>query len=264
MTPPTAATQLSRRAVLKAAPAVAALPISVAFASLSLARESAELVAAGKAVADAEVRFDVARRAYQSTVAEWSPQWPLAPDACVQKDWMGMRWGDEIERDLLGRAVDRPDAKFGRPKLCTVKELKEWAESFRVALSKDDRRKAKASRATRDSWRDEIERRELGAKLLPGYQAECARIKAASNIDGVKAERREASRAIYQAVWAVLALPHTTAAGLQIKAASVATLGRMPDRDRLWSDLEDAGQDLPSMAAVLAEAVLQPLEEEAL
>lgn len=63
------------------------------------------------------------------------------------------------------------------------------------------------------------------------------------------------------AVWAVLALPHSSAAGLQIKAASVATLGRMPEYDRVWSDIEDAGQDLPSMAAVLAEAVLQPLNE---
>ncbi len=255
--------QMTRRAVIATAPALAALPLAVAVASPALAAENPDLVKAGEAAADAEARFNAAVMAYDAAYAEWAPQWPAAPDSCVDTQWNGSLWGAEIERGLDGRAINRSgDGKF-KTRLYSVSELENRSEWMRSAMAKDAKRKSRASRKTRDYWESEIAKCDLGAVLLPGYLAECARIKAVSNFDAIREARTETAKEIFQAVWKVLGTSHTTAAGLKIKAEAVATIGRMPTYDMQWAQLTEAGPGMPSMAAVLAEAVLQIEEGQA-
>ena len=246
--------ELSRRAVLGAVPAIMVLPLASP-AMADLADESPDLLKAAQDAARAEAAFNAALQACRASVAKWSARWPLAPEPCIQADWHGSLGGN-FERDLEGRALVRPGMDHPA-KLRSMEELESRADHMRMAAAKDLKRRRQASQKTRAYWLTEATRCELGATLLPAYLAECARIKAASNIDALVEARQETAKAIFRAVWQVLALPHRAAAGLRIKAEAVAILGRMPNPDMQWSALIEAGPGKPSMAAVLAEAILQ-------
>jgi len=221
-----------------------------------LPSENPALLALGEQLPKVEQAYRDARATWDAMWKEWSPQWPLAPEPCCKLVWLGS-FGDGTERDLTGAGLLRPGQE--RPaKVMTIKEMESRAGWMRECMAKDDGRKRKVGRKTRAYWEAEANSCELGIQLLPGYQAECARIKAASNVEANSKARSDTAQAMFKFARKVLAEPHHTAEGLKIKASAVAMLGNLQRGDAFRAnmvDCTDNAQEEP-LAVLIGKAVL--------
>ncbi|SEC27552.1 hypothetical protein [Rhodobacter sp. 24-YEA-8] len=100
---------------------------------------------------------------------------------------------------------------------------------------------------------------ELGIELLPGYLAECDRVKRGSNYRAVNAARTRAADRMFEFAREVLAAPSVTLDGVAIKARAVAALRLLRSYERRWSNIADIGLHEQNMAALLGQALVDVL-----
>lgn len=247
---------MKRRQLLAAASAAALTPIA-AFAAgspipVQLVEENPALLALGEELPRVEAEYHAACAAWDAMWREWHPQWPLAPDPCVMEN---CGWPEESERTLTGE----PLVRAGRNHSLRVLRLDhlEWRRASSLeALAKDARRKRKSSRETLAYWQSEVDRSELGLALLPGYLAECERIKRESKVEALTKARRAASERVFAFARKVLQEPSSTVAGVRIKAQAAAALGRLSNHDANWGRLMDISQNQGQLVVLLAKAML--------
>lgn len=242
-------TGTTRRALIGAIPALAVAPAFSAPLQPTV-QENSALIALSQQTAEIEATYRDAVAAFDEMMRIWSPQWPLAPEACCRK-----HNGGDLERDILGSGLQRKGEKKCWS-IMTAADLEQRRDRALELLAKDDRRKRSYGRKFREHWSDELAQAEIGLALLPGYHAECARIKRESNADAVGQAVMDAAAAIYRHAREVLAQPSLTKSGVKIKADACAAIGRMRSYDRHLSDLRDLGAGRTSLAVMLAEAVI--------
>lgn len=252
--------QLTRRALLSAAPAAALVPAASLAALPSItatlpAEENPQLLALGEQLPSIEAAYTSARHAWFTAWAEWNPQWPLAPECCLHSWQM---YSSRIERDLSGKGLIRPGSKDSRS-IKTQQEL-EWEIAWSTQqLERDARRKRSWGKRFVQRETEKLAQAKLGLKLLPGYLAECERIKRASNFDAIDSARHEAARNVIAFARKVLQEPSRTIEGVRIKARAAALIGQMHGYDQVTGTLGDGITQNGSLAALLGEAVLAVL-----
>ncbi len=249
--------QLTRRALLSAAPAAALVP-AAALAALPpidatpAAEENAELLALGEQLPSIEAAYTSARHAWFAAWAEWNPQWPLAPECCLH---FWSMYSSRIERDLSGKGLVRPGSTEPRS-IKTQQEL-EWEVAWSTAqLERDARRKRSWGKRFVQAETEKLARAKLGLQLLPGYLAERERIKRVSNFDAIDNARQEAARNVISFARKVLQEPSRTIEGVRIKARAAALIGAMDGYDQVTGTLGDGITQNGNLAALLGEAVL--------
>jgi hypothetical protein len=218
--------------------------------------ENPKLLELGAKLPAVEKTYRDARRARWTTWKTWSPQWPLAPEPCTTPRHCGY---GEMERDLSGTGLTRDGETYPRG-IRTAEDMGRSLEEERKLLAQDDKRKRSYGREWRRYRVEHIAQAEAGLALLPGYLAECERIRKESNYEAVDAARRRSAEELVAFVRRVLVEPSRTMAGVTIKAQACAVLGRMPAYDRMCYLMGDTtGKDGDPIAALLANAVLDVL-----
>lgn len=250
---------MKRRQILAAASAAALAPIAAIAVDASVSvlpqAENPTLLALGEELPRIEAEYHAACAAWDAMWREWSPKWPLAPDPCVTE---GSGFSYEIERDLTGEGLVRAGRKSPL-RLLTLNHL-EWRRDHMLAvMAKDARRKRKAGAKTLAYWQSEVASSELGIALLPGYLAECERIKRESNVVPLEKARWDAVHRMFAFARQVLQEPSHTVAGLRIKAQAVAALARLRRSDAMWGNMKDIRERSDLMAVLLGKAMLDLL-----
>lgn len=246
---------MKRRDFLAATPVAALAPIAAIQANASAPRALAEnpaLLALGEQLPQIEAAYHDAVAAWDAMWREWRPQWPLAPEPCTERN---LGWFDEAERGLDGAALVRP----GQERELRVLRLShmEWRrDNMMAAIAKDAQRKRKAARSSLKFWQAELAKMELGIALLPGYLAECQRVKRASGFDHIEAAKTNAAKRVFAFAREVLALPSHTLEGVLVKARAVAALGLLSRRERKWASVEDVALHDQHMATLLGKALV--------
>lgn len=247
--------QVTRRTLLAAgtaAVAASAVPAAALRHAGDVVAENPTLLAMGAELAKVEKDYHDAFAAEREIWRIWSPQWPLAPDPCCDFNWWG---GDPLERNLAGGAIVRPGRE--RPaKVETIESAEKRIDWLDQVMERDAKKKHKASRKTRDWWQSERDRCELAIQLLPGYEAECERIKRESGFE--EAARQKNGRAIAPCAFVrkVLMEPSSTIEGVRIKAQACAAISRMALPDRDFARVDDFKLK-SGMAEMLGLAVLE-------
>ncbi|WP_112313275.1 hypothetical protein [Pseudogemmobacter bohemicus] len=249
---------MKRRQFITAAPVAALAPLTVCAASAVAAPEVAEnpaLLALGEELPRVEAAYHAACAAWDAMWREWRPKWPLAPDPCVVQ---GGGWLGELERNLDGFGLVRPGQERPMRRL-ELLNMEGRRNTMLGALARAARRKRPTSKKTLLYWQSEADRAELGVALLPGYLAECERIKKASNFDAVDAARIDARDRMFDFARQVLQEASSTIEGVQIKARAVAALGNLRTYDATLGNLRDMTGPKGHMGAMLGKALLEVL-----
>lgn len=247
----------TRRSFLAAIPAIAvtAAPVAAATHWVAPTDENPELLLLGKKLPEIEQAYHDALAAWREAWRIWSPQWPLAPEPCCNK-WSGSGYGRELERDLRGAGLRRE----GQSSAWTIKsaaEMERDIDRARAALAKDDKRKRSYGKLFRDYRHEEIAEAELGLILLPGYLAECERIKRESGFEEIEAARQRTAHKLFEFAREIVSVKSTTIEGVTIKASACAAVGRMRHGDVMYEQLTDSTTHEQPMAALLGQALLE-------
>lgn len=253
---------MKRRQFLTRAPiamAVVAAPVAAAEAQamLPVQEENPALLSLGAKFQQAEQAFQDALQTWRAAWAEWSPQWPLAPDVCCNK-YGASGYNREPERDLTGVGLRREGEKCTWY-IKTAEEMEHEIEKAREALAKDDKRKRSYGKAFRQYRYQEIADAELGLILLPGYLAERARVERESNFAAINKARSDTAQNLFVLTRQILAEQSLTVEGVQIKARACASLGRMPAYEQMWGQMIDNTEHKDCMAGLLGKAMLDLL-----
>ena len=250
--------QLTRRTLLAAVSAVGATALSQAGTANASPRteqtENPKLLKLRGELPAVEKAYQDALSTWQAAWAEWSPQWPLAPEPCCNK-W-GEFSGREMERDLTGQGLIR-DGEKAPWYIKSISEMEKDIERELASLAKDDKRKRSYGKRFRQYRHDAIAEAELGLALLPGYLAERDRVARESNFAAINKARFRTSQDLFAFVRLVLTEPSHTLAGVKIKAEACATLGRMHPYDAAWGHVGDTPKNKGSMAGLLGAALLE-------
>lgn len=246
---------MKRRDFLTAAPVAAIIPLVVSgrsAASLGVEAENPVLIELGKAQTAVEANYHEACAAWDAMWEKWSPQWPLAPDTCVCE---GGLWSSDYECDLSGAELIRHGEV--RPKrIFRIADMEARRAHMKDTLEKANRRKKPTSRKSMDYWHAEVGRAERGIAALPGYLAECDRIKAASDFKRIDEERKLARDRMFAFAREVLEEPSSTIDGVKVKAAALAAIGRLRAPDDFIGNTQDSITGKVHMAALLGQAIV--------
>lgn len=246
---------MQRRDFLTRAPvALAAIGTPAAAATIAVPAENPALLALGEELPKVEQAYQDALTAWRTAWDFWSPQWPLAPEACCNK-YGASGYNRELERDLRGAGLKRE----GESTCWTIKTAAEMEREIdwqRELLAKDDKRERSYGKRFRQYRHDAIAEAELGLALLPGYLAEVDRIKRESSFKAIDKERHRATDAIFAFVRKVLMEPSQTIEGVRIKARACAAINRLHSYDRNIGNL-DAFKHKEYLPALLGAAVLE-------
>lgn len=246
---------MQRRDFLRRAPvALAAIGAPVAAATIAAPAENPALLALGEELPKVEQTYQDALTAWRTAWDFWSPQWPLAPEACCNK-WGSTGYGRELERDLRGAGIRRE----GQSTCWTIKttsEMENDIDRARELLAKDDKRKRSYGKRFRQYRHEEIADAELGLALLPGYLTEIEQIKRESDFEAIDKERHRATDAIFAFARIVLAEQSLTLEGVKIKARACAAINRLHPYDRKFGDM-GAWKYETNITGLLGAAVLE-------
>lgn len=253
---------MKRRQFLTRAPlamAVVAAPVAAAEAQaiLPVQAENPTLLALGAEFQQAEQAFQDALQTWRTAWAEWSPQWPLAPDVCCNK-YGASGYNREREHDLTGAGLCREGERCAWY-IKTADELEGEIESARESLAKDDKRKRSYGKSFRRYREQEIADAELGLILLPGYLAERERVQRESNFAAINKARSDTAQNLFVLTRQILAEQSLTVEGVQIKARACAAIGRLPAYEQMWGQMRDNTEHKDCMAGLLGKAMLEIL-----
>ncbi|MDX3930301.1 MAG: hypothetical protein QHC90_31575, partial [Shinella sp.] len=187
-----AAASVPPTAVVAAAAAIPPAAVEVAASGM---QENPELLAAYKRFKAARAEVAAAKDALEWLVDEWRHRWPLAPEellCCANAHVFGGTAHENAERDIAGNFLIRDTSsltkRFTRemrqktPETCfsivSAKEAEERLAEWRQQTPAGRTEKALArNRAYRD---DAIQRWQRKLELAREYEAETARLRAAS------------------------------------------------------------------------------------
>lgn len=249
---------MNRRDFLSSAPValtVTAAPVAVAAQCVVGLDENPALLALAQQLPEVEQAYVDTLKAEREAWRIWSPQWPLAPEACCNK-WGASGYNRDLERNLRGAGLRRE----GQSTCWTIKTASEMERDIERAhemLAKDDKRKRSYGKKFRQYRHEEIAEAELGLLLLPGYLAECERIKRESRYMDLVDANSSAREAMFNFVREVLAEQARTMEGVVIKARACAAIGRMTDYDQSWGQMVENTTHRKSMAGLLGAALLE-------
>ncbi|MGR9188812.1 hypothetical protein ACU8NE_03900 [Rhizobium leguminosarum] len=215
---------MNRRSLLMglAAASVAAAGPTVASAITPAAvAENEELLRLGNELPAASAAFFAARAKRSAAIAEWSPRWPVAPEALIVRG--GGAFTDS-ERSLTGRGIVRDGEEW--PRKVTTAEGLAWQidRSKRLLKGKTiDRQKVRG--LTRKDWEQRLDEDLTDHAIAEQYEASCQQIRDASGYQAINAAFIDAAKAVVSIIGAIMAQPERTMAGVVIKAEAVSLTG---------------------------------------
>ncbi|MGO4135152.1 hypothetical protein ACEQ6A_11390 [Rhizobium brockwellii] len=183
--------------------------------------ENEELLRLGNELSVASAAFYAARQKRSAVIAEWSPQWPIAPEALIVRG--GGAFTDS-ERSLIGRGIVRDGNEW--PHKVTTTEGLAWEidRCKRVLKGKTvDRQKVRG--LTRKDWEERLAEDLADYAIAEKYEAGCQRIRDASGYQAIDAAFNDAAKALVSIVGAIMAQPEQTMAGVVVKAQALALTG---------------------------------------
>lgn len=226
---------ITRRSMLAAVPALGMAPSVPTMASATDCAEAPEnptLLAAYDGWLAAMEELADAKDDLAWLVDEWRHLWPLAPDEILRYANAG-EGDDNAERDIVGRRLIRETASIGKPyskefrerwpKTCfAIFRAEEIAEDIASAKDRAVTGRTEKSREKNRKWRARyIAELETRLPLAEKYEAETARIREQSGVEGAKLRVKSAEQAAERAADAVSAASATTMLGVRLKAEVV-------------------------------------------
>jgi hypothetical protein len=231
-----------RRLLIGLAAASTAAAVPVTAGAVQAAAESAELLRLGDMLpAIADEYFD-ALDAEAQIFRAWNDKLPTPPDAIL----MGVGRHDELLRDLAGSGLQptryvAPSADFTM--------LAEAAESTI--------RKGGGPRKAPAALRPILARHREHERLAREYEAERARIVAASGYEAASARRKSALAAFQDTVRRIMAEAPIGMTGVIVQAQAIAAWGNVPVPDQLWAAVETSKSGGASWATTFAATLLR-------
>ncbi|MBX9465589.1 MAG: hypothetical protein KL840_21910 [Aquamicrobium sp.] len=218
--------------------AVAAVAAPMGQGTVAAPTENPKLLAAHEAVLAADAELQAAKDALEWLVDEYRHLWPLAPEEILGAANASpyLRGDAVLETDLAGRPLPRETAPLTKrlsnrfrqtnEKTCfhldTAIDLQERFNSFRAL--KPTGRTPRALARNR-AWIQEARRKvETALQLAIQYEAETARLRNVSGVEGVKMHVATAIQKRDSAVAALCKQTAFTTAGVALKAEAVKML----------------------------------------
>lgn len=228
---------ITRRNLLTGLAAASTAAATVVTTASATTIENRELIRLAEELAEVEARYVAADEWQKHLVAEWKPQWPLAPDEITSPGRKGMWSG--FERGFEGGALYRKGEEEPRQLIGS-----DWFSGRAKRARRALKRGLEGER--RQEWEAELAEAERGYAVAVRYEAEIARIKEASDYEA--AWRNTAAMAeVFEAhVAAIMDQPDFTMEGLLIKAQALAAWGRV---EGLYKLAFRHGQDWPGQIA---------------
>ncbi len=213
----------SRRRFLTMADGIAAATAAAGAVAIQAARgapaENPELIGLGNELPAIVAEYREAHAARRAIIAEWSPQWPKAPESLTEG------FSCTIERDLTGQGVQY-DGKSRD--IYTVNDIGWRLEEAERALRRKDIDTRTWHGKRRDGWQAELTKWQAVLADAERYEAETARIREASGFPAADKRWDEAREALAAHVAAIMAAQDTTMEGVRIKARALVAWGGVP------------------------------------
>jgi len=256
---------LNRRRLLlglAAASTAAAVPAAaLATTEPAPVPENPELLCLGDMLPGVEADMIDAEADYWRIYRDWSPSWPIAPDAIT---WTST-WGTDSkrERNILGWGMLPDGSTYNVPQPYVSDHPQpryvNTADDYRREID-ELQKKLRRSRPKHPLSASEVADIEAAISMARGnlelastYEAAKEGVKAASGIEAAIARRRTTQEALAELVGKIMAQPEQSMAGVLIKAQALAAWGNNP-----FHDFHVAGTEWPQR---LAFAVLRLAKE---
>ncbi|PAP94540.1 hypothetical protein [Mesorhizobium wenxiniae] len=182
--------------------------------------ENPELLRLGNEFPAVANEYRSALAALNAIVNKWSKVWPVAPDEIIAaRQFDGA--GNTMERDITGHGLCHAT---GRPRYIYSCENLDWElkRAKSILKGKTIDKRALGGLPNRAAWEDELDVLVAQYTAAAKYEAEKARVLAASGHDAADRRKAAAAQALIGAIDAIMAQPETTMAGVVIKAQALA------------------------------------------